>query len=715
MTTRRFTAASVALFALLPAAALAAPANISEPIVPPLEVQGTGLCVATAATLSPGNDFALMTNEATFNGLVNAFMEDHKADRVEYVIRTLLDLSNNYAPNPGVVPQSYGDFTNSMTPDCKEGGCEFYPFPPPWDPLLDGFASRARGFLNVTPDMAGKPIHFGIFADDAVSLAFWDKSKSQYIVDTQPVHPFTDTWRMSETVTFAKAGVYPLELLYIQGGNHAALELAYLVGTFNDIANTEFSSPPTLKDAGFKLFPPEMFFHTLSGEPSFPDVNQCQQCERQFVNDKGNGGCVPGYYCNEAALCAPCNTDIFCGPTCSPCGDNTPFCVNINGKKECGGCRDDYDCKVGFECDPIKHVCYECNDDNDCVKGDICVDHSCVPCTEASQCAGVSCNCCGVGSNGKQMTCLPIPVKDYANSPACAVTADCMEGLVCEIFTDPATQTQKGACVAPTSGGFSTCVECFTDADCVNGLICDRMSGHCVTELKNNASPDCCCEGCAVCPPEFPFCLPGPVGTACAQCRHDMDCAIGEFCLSGECGACVRDRRCGLRCESCGGDTPYCLGSQIADNAFCVRCTNDSQCLGGKCNPETHACEPTCEASCAPETPHCDGQKCVECYADTQCPCGGTCDLGTNTCNPSCKTNIDCLGNEHCRWKEDAVTKECALGPMPGDVACGGTLADACGGMSIGDKGREPPPAGLIALAMAALFGRRLQRSRGAK
>ncbi|HLM72911.1 MAG TPA: hypothetical protein VK459_09470, partial [Polyangiaceae bacterium] len=66
-------------------------------------------------------------------------------------------------------------------------------------------------------------------------------------------------------------------------------------------------------------------------------------------------------------------------------------------------------------------------------------------------------------------------------------------------------------------------------------------------------------------------------------------------------------------------------------------------------------------------------------------------------------------------WKEDAVTKECALGPMPGDVACGGTLADACGGMSIGDKGREPPPAGLIALAMAALFGRRLQRSRGAK
>jgi hypothetical protein len=35
------------------------------------------------------------------------------------------------------------------------------------------------------------------------------------------------------------------------------------------------------------------------------------------------------------------------------------------------------------------------------------------------------------------------------------------------------------------------------------------------------------------------------------------------------------------------------------------------------------------------------------------------------------------------------------------------TLADACGGMSIGDKCREPPPAGQIALALAALVRRR--------
>jgi outer membrane exchange protein TraA len=703
MSTRRIIAASVALFALLPGAAWAAdPVSIPEPITPPLELEGTGLCAATARSTTPQTDFGNLT-DVTYNSSMNKFMEDHKSDRSEYVIRTLLDLSNN---NSGGLQQSYGDFKNAI-PECAIGGCDFFKFPDPYDPYNDAWGIRARGFLNVTPEMAGKPIHFGAYVDDALSLTFWDKDSNTYNVLMQPPILFKNTWRMSNTVTFEKAGLYPVEILYAEGDDHAALELGYLIGgSFTDFANDEPSKTPNLYDAGFALFEPRRFFHTLSGEPSFPDPNQCQQCVRQFQPQPGNSGCVPGYYCNEAALCAPCDSAVFCGPTCSPCKGETPFCVNINGQKECGGCRDDFDCKVGFECDPIKHVCHECNDDNDCVKGDICVDHSCVPCANPDQCGGASCNCCGTGSNGKQMQCVPIPVKLGAE---CATSADCDEknGFLCD--------TNLGRCV---SSGPATCVECFSNEDCLNGLICDLYSGHCVTELKNNASPDCCGEGCAVCPPEFPFCLPGPVGTACAQCRHDMDCPIGEFCLSGECGACVRDKRCGLRCESCGGDTPYCLGSQIADNAFCVRCTNDSQCVGGKCDPETHACEPTCEATCAPDTPHCDGQKCVECYADTQCPCGGTCDLGTNTCNPSCKTNIDCLGNEHCRWKEDAVTKECALGPMPGDVACGGTLADACGGMSIGDKRREPPPAGLIALVMAALACRRYtgrRSTRGAK
>ena len=70
---------------------------------------------------------------------------------------------------------------------------------------------------------------------------------------------------------------------------------------------------------------------SIDGAPSFTDINQCQQCDRQFVNLPGNGGCVAGTYCNEAALCAPCNVDVFCGPACLPCGGAVPFCVSPDG------------------------------------------------------------------------------------------------------------------------------------------------------------------------------------------------------------------------------------------------------------------------------------------------------------------------------------------------------------------------------------------------
>lgn len=665
MSTRRTLLASVALLALSPASALAAtPQTITDPVSKPLEITGTGLCAASAISLQPATDF--QQSQTGYNPSVNDFIEAHKADRVESVIRTLLDLSNNN--DSGVDKPSYGDFRDQFLPICGTGGCPLYQ-----NDDVTSFATRMRGFLNVTEELAGKPLHFGIYCDDAVSLTFFNKNKVVTPVITRPPILGFATWRTTNTVTFEQPGLYPLEVLYVEIGEDAAFEMSYRVadGTFTDFEYPlNNMNSVNLNNAGFTLFQPTAFFHTLSGEPSFPDFNQCQQCERQFADQAGNHGCVPGYYCNAAALCAPCDTDIFCGPTCSPCQGETPFCINTNEQAECGACRDDFDCKVGYQCDPVTHTCHECNEDTDCVKGDMCVDHACVPCDTQNACAGNSCNCCPTGLNGKQMQCSPVD-----------------------------------------SNGPSVCVECTQNAECQSG-ICDALNGHCVDELKPNASPTCCGDNCVACPAEAPFCIPGPVGTACAQCRHDMDCGVGEFCLSGSCALCVRDKRCGLRCDSCEGDTPYCLASNIPDKAECVRCTNDAQCNGGTCNKETHACEPGCAMSCAPETPHCDGTKCVECYADTQCPCGGACDLGSNTCSPSCKTNGDCLGNEHCRWKEDAVTKECGLGPMPGDVSCGGTLADACGGATIGDRGKEPPPAGLIALAMLALMGRRRVRGK---
>jgi len=303
--------------------------------------------------------------------------------------------------------------------------------------------------------------------------------------------------------------------------------MSYFVGTFTDFERAA-NQPPIVKlgDAGFTLFPPTSFFQTLSGNPSFPDLNVCQQCDRAFANKGGNNGCLAGYYCNDAALCAPCDTGAFCGPTCSPCGGDTPFCVNLNGNIDCGACRTDADCEGGFTCDPITKTCNECKGDADCPKGEAFDGKNCQPCATPDSCAGASCNCCPNGQFGTQMKC---------------------------------------AAIEPN--GQPLCVECTSDAECKGG-VCNLAVGRCMTALPENNTVTCCGDNCINClaldsvvingmqVPRYPFCLPGPVGTACAECRQDPDCGEGGFCLSGVCKPSTKYKRSGLRFDSCGGDPP---------------------------------------------------------------------------------------------------------------------------------------------------------------
>ncbi|MFO0758718.1 MAG: outer membrane exchange protein TraA family protein [Byssovorax sp.] len=663
MLLRRFAQALTGLACLLPAVAHAAgmPVVIPGPIAPPVKTDGDGLCIASIVSQDPVNNFNL-GNAAGYPGAVNAFFEANKKDRVETVLRTILDLSNN---NMSGEKQSYGDFTNAMAPLCKIGGCDFF-----INDATTSFGSRLRGFLNVTADLANKPMHIGIYTDDAASLTFFGKSGSIYPIMVEPGAFGFPTWRLTETVTFQQEGLYPLEVLFVEIGDHAALEMAYFFGDFVDFQRST-KQPPfiSLKDAGFTLFPQTFFTQTVSGQPSYPDVNKCKQCDRQFVNLPGNNGCDPGYYCNEAALCAPCDSALLCGPTCSPCGGDTPFCINSNGKLECGQCRNDFDCKDGFSCDVVKHVCQECNVDADCPRGKECDNHVCRWCPESDKCAGSSCNCCPKTAGAQAMKCAPLD-KD----------------------------------------GPPVCVECTDNTECASG-VCDILVGLCVPELAKNEKPDCCGDTCEKCPEDLPFCLPGHFGTACAECRNDLDCKDGEYCLSGACQSCTRDRECGIRCETCSGSKPFCTG-QVTESAACVRCTTDSQCGGGTCDQKTHDCVPACTQSCTPDKPYCFGTQCVQCYADTQCPCGGTCDFSTHTCSSSCKNNGDCLGAEHCRYTDDGEAKECAPGPMVDDVGCGGTLASACD-HTIAPHGDDPlPVGGIVGLTALGLLGRRRKRSR---
>ncbi len=329
--------------------ASAAPAVIPEGVAGPLAGEGTGLCSASAISMNPTVDLNLL-KPTEFTTSVNAYLETHKADRVESVIRTLLDLSNN---NSAGLKQSYGDFVDAALPMCKTGGCDFF-----INDTTTAFVSRLRGYFNVTADLANKPIHFGFYADDAVTLTFYGANGSPYPVVTRPPEIGFPVWRVTEQVTFQKPGLYPLEVLYLEIAEHAALEMSYFIGPFTDFERSA-NQPPIVKlnDAGFTLFSPTSFFQTLNGNPSFPDLSVCQQCDRASVNQAGNSGCLAGNYCNDAALCAPCDTNLLCGPSCAPCGGNTPYCGDVAGVNQCVGCRNDADCSNGGTCDTATHVC----------------------------------------------------------------------------------------------------------------------------------------------------------------------------------------------------------------------------------------------------------------------------------------------------------------------------------------------------------------------
>jgi outer membrane exchange protein TraA len=234
----------------------------------------------------------------------------------------------------------WGDFTNSMLPLCQIGGCNLY-----MNDTTTSFASRFRGFLNVTPALAGQVLHIGFYADDAVSLTFFDESGQAYPILTQPPALGEATWRMTQEVTFTDAGLYPVEILYAQIVEHAALEMSFFAGSPPAPFTSDFQVPadqapivpldPPDAGVGFTLFGFTDFFQTVSGRPSYTNLAQCEQCNRQFVGEISGTGCDAGFYCNEAALCAPCDNASYCGTTCSPCGGAMPVCVAVDGGFDC--------------------------------------------------------------------------------------------------------------------------------------------------------------------------------------------------------------------------------------------------------------------------------------------------------------------------------------------------------------------------------------------
>ncbi|WP_309895233.1 outer membrane exchange protein TraA family protein [Archangium sp.] len=265
-----------------------------EPVAPSPDVLGTGLCSASSRSDNPAVEFP--QSSATFNSGINSFLETKASSRVTSVPRTPLDLSNN---NSSGSQASYGDFRGAVL-GCPSGGCGFFT-----NDTTTSFATRLRGLLHVPSDKVNKTLHFGLYADDAVSVTLFDKTGTRYEVINRPPQLGVAIWRTTNSVTFTRPGLYPIEVLYAELSEHAALELSLLEGAFTDFERPATQAPiVSLEAAGFELVTPAMFYLSESGRPSHPEPDQCAQCNRQAANTPGSNGCASGYRCNSAALCS---------------------------------------------------------------------------------------------------------------------------------------------------------------------------------------------------------------------------------------------------------------------------------------------------------------------------------------------------------------------------------------------------------------------------
>jgi outer membrane exchange protein TraA len=689
---RALTLVLLALSSLAWAAKLPDVVVTGEPVAPSPTQPGTGLCVANSVSTDPAADFPQSTS--SYIGGMNDFMERTAASRTTYVLRTPFDLSNNSTTGTQV---SRGDFVDAFQ-GCASYGCSFFVNDP-----FTSFGSRFRGYLNVTPDMVNKLLHFGFYTDDAVSFVIFDRSNVQYQVINRPPQLGFATWRTTNAVTFQRPGLYPIEILYAEITDHAALEFALLDGTFADFERGASQTPIVrLNDSGFLLLPRERFFQTETGRPSFPDdpgtpqdeLSQCQQCNRANANAPGNGGCGlnSGYHCNGAALCAPCDTARVCGPSCLPCGASTPYCINSNGSFTCVECTADAQCFNG-RCDPVTNTCTGCNDNGDCPSDRVCnlPTATCVECNADSQC-----------SNGRvcdlsTFTCVQ-----------CNTDGQCPDGR-CDLATH-------------------TCTGCNADSQCSNGRVCYVSSGTCVECTANNHCPNG-----RVC---------NPSTLACVECTANNHCPSGKVCNPStltcvECttnGQCPNGRVCNLSslsCVECTSDS-QCSNSEVCDlSTFtCVQCNTDSQCPDGRCDPATHACT-GCNANsqCSNgKVCHVPTGICVECNANSQCANGKVCNVPTFTC-VECNANNQCPNGKVCnlptftcvectRNEECSPTQVCNL-ELKQCRAC--TPADGC----TDDEPEPNPPGGgcgcgasdsashaLFSALLAALFFFRLLRPR---
>jgi len=277
---------------------------------------------------------------------------------------------------------------------------------------------------------------------------------------------------------------------------------------------------------------------------------------------------------------------------------------------------------------------------------------------------------CKAGEGCVDNVCQKLPCGGCQPDQACGTNGQCVaaQGAVCTAVTSCPTGY-------PCNSGGICSKPCTLNSQCDPGLLCNGDTKSCAQCISNS---DCASvKGKPVCDTDgtYPAALTAAGQGSCVQCVVDFDCVkalgSGHFCDAHVCKVgCASNNDCNSALnETC--DTSTTPGK-------CVQCHTNNDCAAAYGQ----------SASVCDDTKHC-----VQCWGSDQTSANTSCGGGTNECNLTTKTCVQCLPANNASGADcgslvngsmdphdartcDPATNSCTCGPLVPN--CTGTYAAGC-------------------------------------
>ena len=361
------------------------------------------------------------------------------------------------------------------------------------------------------------------------------------------------------------------------------------------------------------------------GAPCTEDA-QCltEACVGEFV--QGRRTDFPGGYCYGATYYpgvagagyqANCPDGAVLIPQTSLSAGDLGFCY--------AACRRDSDCRIGYECVPIRDTgaCLPI----DCARDACPVGTRCETANEISVCTGCTPQCAGrvCGDDGCGGSCGECSASDQCQDGQCQCVAEADQELCGAADAECGTLSVTDRC------GVSRSISCGT---CSGPETCGAISTHqcgCIPQTD----AELCTQRGATCGSLF-------VTDQCARSRS-VECGMcgaSQVCRSNECEFCTPScgtRQCGS--NGCGGTCGTCPSGEVCGSAGMCEVDND-------CNP----------------------------VSNTGCPAGAGCFVIQNeetACATAGGSTTFCSAANHCQGGRACLDGRCRKICTPGsDFQC---------------------------------------------